>query len=276
MQPLVYTHGTYHTEAADVSMFARHFPSGIFYGKLLVILVKAAVRAKWSRKKRLALIQSSLEVLRALERVGVTLEIRGIEHVTQEEEPCVFIANHMSTLETLVLPGLIQPLKEVTFVVKDNLLHYPVFQHICRAWNPIAVTRQHPRQDYNTVLEEGLKRLQAGESIIVFPQTTRTTSWEPTQFNSIGIKLARKADVPVIPMGLRTDAWANGKYLKECGKIDPAKQVVFAFGEPFRIQGQGKQEHAAVMKFIQATLTSGRDMVSGNTGQQAEERKTAE
>jgi len=33
---------------------------------------------------------------------------------------CVFIGNHMSILETFVLPCLIQPHRDVTFVVKES------------------------------------------------------------------------------------------------------------------------------------------------------------
>ena len=59
---------------------------------------------------------------------------------------------------------------------------------------------------FKAVLEGGKQRLQKGISIIVFPQTTRTVRFEPENFNSIGVKLAQRAKVPIIPLALRTDA----------------------------------------------------------------------
>jgi 1-acyl-sn-glycerol-3-phosphate acyltransferase len=180
----------------------------------------------------------------------VYFEITGIEHIEQLKGPCVFIANHMSVLETVILPVIIQPIKNVTFVVKQSLLNYPIFRHIMRSRDPISVNRTNPREDLKAVLEGGVERLKNGISIVVFPQTTRTHSFDPTQFNTIGIKLAKRAKVPVVPVALLTDAWGNGKYLKDFGKIDPSKTVYFAFEKPIWIQNRGGEEHEAILQFI--------------------------
>jgi 1-acyl-sn-glycerol-3-phosphate acyltransferase len=160
----------------------------------------------------------------------------------------------MSLLETVVLPIIVRPVRDVTFIVKESLLHYPVFKHIMRTREPIAVTRTNPRQDFKAVLEGGKERLERNISIIVFPQTTRTASFDPSEFNTIGVKLARSARVPVVPLALRTDAWGLGKWLKDFGRIDPTKIARFAFGEPLHIQGRGIEEHQAIIDFISSKL----------------------
>ena len=43
------------------------------------------------------------------------------------KDPVIFIGNHMSTLETFVLPWIILPHRPLTFVVKRELLGYPLF-----------------------------------------------------------------------------------------------------------------------------------------------------
>jgi 1-acyl-sn-glycerol-3-phosphate acyltransferase len=123
-----------------------------------------------------------------------------------------------------------------------------------RSRDPIAVTRTNPRHDLKAVLEGGVDRLKQGISIIVFPQTTRTHSFDPTQFNTIGVKLAQRANVPVVPLALLSDAWGNGKYFKDFGKIDPSKKVYFAFGKPMWVQGRGTNEHQAIIQFISRKL----------------------
>ena len=259
MKELIYTDGVYQTSPKPVSFLAKRFPALSFYPQFITIVFKASVKAKRSRYDGIEWCQSSFGVLQALEKVGVYFEITGIEHVKQLENPCVFIANHMSVLETVILPVIIRPVKKVTFVVKQSLLNYPVFRHIMRSRNPIAVNRTNPREDLKAVLEGGVERLKNGISVVVFPQTTRTPSFEPAQFNTIGIKLARRAQVPIVPIALLTEAWGNGKYIKDFGEIDPAKKVYFAFGEPMWIQSRGSEEHEVILQFISGKLQKWRE-----------------
>jgi 1-acyl-sn-glycerol-3-phosphate acyltransferase len=157
-------------------------------------------------------------------------------------------------METLLLPAMIQPITPVTFVIKEALLSYPVFKYIMRSRDPIAVTRTNPRQDLKTVLNEGTDRLSKGISVIVFPQTTRSHNFDEQQMSSIGVKLAKKAGVPIIPLALKTDCWQNGKPIKDFGRLDTTKMAHFAFGEPITITGKGDTEQAAVNAFIAGKL----------------------
>lgn len=258
-EPLIYHDGKYTTTPPQrISRMARSFPGGIFYKRFVGIVWRAAHKAKRGQYDSRDWAQDSLQILDELEQVGMTVEISGIDRVKGLQGACIFIGNHMSMLETMILPGIIQPIKEVTFVVKESLLAYPVFQHVMRSRNPIAVTRTHPREDFKTVMEGGVDRLQRGFSLVIFPQTTRTPIFDPEQFNTIGMKLAKKADVPVIPFALLTDGWGNGRWLKDFGKLDPSKPIYFAFGAPLTIQGRGDQEHQAMLEFIRAQLEAWR------------------
>ncbi len=259
MIALSYHDNVYRSAAGTVSLLARAFPSLAFYSRFLAIVLRSGAQAKRGQYDDQAWWQSSLQVLRALERVGMRVEITGIRHIAQLETPCIVIANHMSLLETLLIPGIVQPVREITFVVKQSLLDYPVFRHVMRSRDPIAVSRTHPRQDLKAVLEGGTDRLKRGISIVIFPQTTRSAGFDPARFSTIGIKLARRAGVPIVPLALLTDAWGNGKYLKDLGRIDPSKDVRFAFGEPIRVEGRGAEEHEAVLRFIGGKLRDWRE-----------------
>lgn len=244
----------YQTAPGSTVGVARIFPALAFYAQFLTTVFKASYKAKRGQYDDAAWNHSSFEVLRALESVGVRFEISGIDHIKRLERPCVVIANHMSVLETTIIPGAILPFRKVTFIVKNSLLHYPVFKHIMRACNPIAVNRTNPRQDLKTVMEKGLSLLNKGVSIIVFPQTTRSRSFDPKKFNTLGVKLAQRAKVPVVPLALITDAWGNGKHIKEFGKIDPSKKVFFAFGRPLWIEDRGTEAHRTIIHFIEKKL----------------------
>jgi 1-acyl-sn-glycerol-3-phosphate acyltransferase len=252
---LRYTDAVYVTPPRRVSPLARAFPSLSFYRRFLAIVFRSSAEARRGLYGDAEWCRSSRDVLETLESVGVRFEITGIEHLERLKSPCVVIANHMSVLETNVLPVVIQPIKPVTFVVKQSLLDYPVFKHVMRSRDPIAVTRDNPREDFKAVIEGGTERLARGISIIVFPQTTRTRQFDASQFNSIGVKLALRANAPVVPLALLTDAWGNGRWIKDFGKIDPARTVHFAFGEPMEIQGRGAEDHQKIVRFIEERLS---------------------
>jgi 1-acyl-sn-glycerol-3-phosphate acyltransferase len=196
----------------------------------------------------------SLAVLRACERVGIRVEVAGGGNLGSAQGPCVIVGNHMSSLETLALPCLVLPYTPMTFVIKESLLRYPYLGDILRATHAIAVTRTNPREDLRTVMEQGMRRLAAGTSVAVFPQTTRSPSFDRGEFNSIGVKLALRAGVPVVPLALRTDAWGTGRMLKDYGRIDPAKDVRFSFGPPLAAEGRGVEAHDRTIAFIEGEL----------------------
>ena len=251
MHKISYTNYHYLTEKRPKSV---SFPSLIFYLHLICIVYRASRLAKKGRYDGSDWMESSYEVMQELEKVGVRIEISGIENVVAADGPVVIIGNHMSMMETLLLPVMIQPIKKVTFVVKESLLSYPVFKYVMRSRNPITVTRTNPRQDLKTVLNEGLDRLQNDFSIIVFPQTTRSHTFDAKQMSSIGVKLAKKAGASVVPLALKTDCWQNGEKFKDFGKLDVRKVAHFAFGEPIRVAGKGDEEHAAINSFIAGKL----------------------
>lgn len=254
MLQLDFTNGEYRTPEEAHSRLSRISSSAVFYTIFCGIVRRASSAAKRGRYGNKEWAETSREVMCALETAGVCFEIAGVEHFRTLEPPCVFIGNHMSTLETMVLPGIIQPIKDVTFVVKQSLVEYPVFRYIMRSRDPVTVGRSNPREDLSAVMDGGVARLKAGRSIIIFPQTTRTPVFDPGQFNTIGVKLAKKAGVPVVPIALKTDAWGNGRFIKEFGTIDSGKRVYFTFGAPLAVQSRGADEHAMVIRFIQEKL----------------------
>ncbi len=254
MDVIQYTDDSYVTPERPLPLSARWFPSLDFYWHAFLIVFEASRKAKRGRYDTREWCGSSVRILRALERVGVRVHIEGAKHFRDLSGPCVFIGNHMSTLETFVLPIIISTYRESTFVVKQSLVEYPVFKYVMRSRNPITVGRSNARDDLKAVLDGGTERLKAGTSIIIFPQTTRTAVFDPATFNTIGVKLAKKADVPVVPIALKTDAWGNGKWLKDYGTIHREIPVHFAFGEPMKIKDRGAEEHQAIVDFISTRL----------------------
>jgi 1-acyl-sn-glycerol-3-phosphate acyltransferase len=247
----------YETPKQSISILSRLFPSAVAYNRFARIIWRYSIEAKRGRYADQQWYDNSLELLRAMEQTGAQIIFENMSALERVPKPFVLIGNHMSMLETMLLPCMILPFSKVTFVVKRNLVEVPVFKHIMKATRPTVVDRVNPRDDFKTVMEEGVKQLSAGISYIVFPQSTRAAHFDPEQFNSIGMKLALKAGVPVLPLALKTDALQNGKWIKDLGKFDTQKPIRFAFGEPILKFGPGgRDEHEQVRDFIQLKLAS--------------------
>jgi 1-acyl-sn-glycerol-3-phosphate acyltransferase len=223
----------------------------IKYAFVVLKTRREAIRGIYDRK---AWADSSFFILRFIEKAGGKFHISGMENIVECPYPVVFIGNHMSTLETMVLPGLIAPHRDVTFVVKESLVHHPLFGHVMRSRDPIVVQRTDPRRDFEEVMKKGPELLARGVSIVIFPQSTRSVEFKPEEFNSLGVKLAKKAGVNVVPIALRTDFWGQGKLIKELGPLDSSKPINIRFGKPFPVTGNGKAENQRIIDFIQSSL----------------------
>ncbi len=204
---------------------------------------------------RAAWAKSSKAVFYFVEQIGGRFHITGLDFL-QQPGPFVFISNHMSSLETAVMPGLIAPLMPVTFVAKSTITEYPFLGRVILDTHPILVKRENPRQDFQVVMQQGKEALSQGTSVVIYPQSTRTTVFDPHTFNSLGIKLARKANAPVIPVAVKTDFWENGRRLKDFGPIHRERPIHIAFGKPFMVGAKSKEAHQHTIAFIQNHLAA--------------------
>lgn len=234
-----------------------------FHVRVLMVYMSARRMIKDGDLSLDSYADRSYASMKAAEGAGGVVEVGGLEHVAGVSGPVVFVGNHMSTLETLLLPGLILPFKEVAFVVKQSLLDYPVFGKIMRAVKQIAVARVNPRDDLKEVLTQGEAMLKAGVSVVIFPQATRSVEFDVAEFNTLGVKLAARAGVPLVPLALKTDFMGNGRVFKDLGYVDHRKTIHFEFGAPMDVKGNGREAHEAVLAFISSRLRQWGGLVKG-------------
>lgn len=256
----------YHSDPERVRRGRRGFPrwfpgaTAYFYTVVARAMREAAARAASDEGLPDSLfVKRSNDLLRAAERCGTEVHVTGLDSVQKQcaQGPVVFVGNHMSTLETFTLPGILLPFTPLTFVLKQELMNFPLLGRILQTLDPVTVTRGDPRADLKEVLHGGTRRLQQGRSVTVFPQTTRRVDFDSETFNSLGVKLAARAGVPVIPLALKTDFWSTGRFIKDFGPIRPAKNIHFAFGAPLVVDRQNAREaHQHIVEFVRDHLQS--------------------
>ncbi|WP_420641086.1 lysophospholipid acyltransferase family protein [Candidatus Leptofilum sp.] len=247
---------SYHTP----SNTPRHWLDRLFLGSRVALhgyfiweIAKARRLVAQNQYTRAAWADTSYAIFKMVERCNGRFHITGLDNIRNLSEPVVFVSNHVSSLEGNVLGCLLPHHQEVSYVIKESLTRYPVFGPVVEARDPITVGRTNPREDLQKVLKNGVEMLQNGRSVILFPQHTRTPTFVPEEFNSLGVKLAKRAAVPVVPIAVKTDFLINGRYLRDFGPLDRSQPIYMAFGQPIHITNN-KQAHQAVIHYIQHHL----------------------
>jgi len=242
----------YHTEKTIKNI---PLPGLLFYIKLFSIICHTALLVKLKKFDDLTWAISSDKIRRAVESVGGKFNITGLEYIYTPYKPVIFMANHMSNLENMILPELVLGFRNVTFVVKNELLHYPIFGTIMKATSPVPLQRKNPKEDLQKMMNDCSQKLKNKTSVIVFPQHTRRPNILPEQFNSIAVKIAAANDVPIVPVAVKTDFWGLGKKIKDFGPINPNKTIYIEFGRPIKLPtnstvGDQKLAHKQAVEFI--------------------------
>ncbi len=196
---------------------------------------------------------------RLVEACGGRIHLRGLDNLRAlQGRPVVLIGNHMSLLETALFHSILRGHLDFTFIIKQELMKVPFFADIMTSLEAIPVGRANPRDDLRAVLNGGRELLSRGKSIIVFPQSTRSEEFNPEKFNSIGIKLAKTAGVPVVPFALKTDFLGNGRYCRDLGPVCPEREVWFEFAPAREVEGNGQALQQEIIGFIQSRLADWR------------------
>ena len=108
--------------------------------------------------------------------LGVTCRVQtvlsGVENIPAQ--PCVILAKHQSTWETLFMQHLFVP---QVWVLKRELLWVPVFGWALALLKPIAIDRKDGRGAMRQVLAQGKQRLEERDWVVIFPEGTREIDW---------------------------------------------------------------------------------------------------
>lgn len=187
--------------------------------------------------------------LAALARIcGLSYRITGIDHLRQE--PCIVLCKHQSAWETIALRALLSPAH--TWVLKRELLWIPFFGWGIAPFRPIAIDRKAGRRAMRQVLEEGIRALTQGRTVVIFPEGTRVAPGQRRRYGLGGALLAERSGFPVIPIAHNAGVfWRRRDLRKYPGVVD------VVIGAPLRTEGLAATEiNRQVEEWIETTVAS--------------------
>ncbi|MFE3289436.1 HAD-IB family hydrolase [Rhodococcus sp. NPDC059234] len=132
----------------------------------------------------------------ALTICGITLRITGRENAWSER-PAVFMFNHQSSLDMLVIGSVIR--RDVTGVAKKEASHDPRFVPV-GALLDVAYIDRSDTTKAKAALAPAVDKLLSGISIAIAPEGTRSPTPRLGRFKKGGFHLAIQAGVPIVPI----------------------------------------------------------------------------
>lgn len=193
----------------------------------LPILIIAFLIGLFSKKKQYRVGKSILTFLTKgiMFLTGSKVTVNGLENIP--EETVLFVGNHRSIFDIVLLISTIN--RPVGFIGKKELTKTPYLNWLMIIIGSLFLDRTDHRKALKTILE-GIELLKSGHSLVIFPEGTRNkVSVEPLPFKQGSLKLAEKANVPVIPFSIKgtDDIFENNK-----GLSIKASKIRLNFGEP--------------------------------------------
>jgi len=135
----------------------------------------------------------------------------------------IICANHQSHLDP-PLVGM-APSRHCIYLARKSLFKNPVFGFIISMLDAIPLNRDGMGIEG---IKATLRKLKAGETVVMFPEGTRTKTGEMQTLKSGFITLARRAKVPLVPCGF------VGAYdcLPRGGKLPQFERIRCVYGPP--------------------------------------------
>ncbi|GGG42595.1 hypothetical protein GCM10010964_32620 [Caldovatus sediminis] len=118
---------------------------------------------------------------------AIGLKVRVVGRPAAEARPVLYLANHSSWLDILVLGGVL----EACFVAKTEVGTWPLVSTVARLGRTVFVSRNRRRT--GTEAEQMRARLAAGDSLILFPEGTSSDGTRVLPFRSSFLAVADAA-----------------------------------------------------------------------------------
>ncbi|HAJ57823.1 MAG TPA: 1-acyl-sn-glycerol-3-phosphate acyltransferase [Candidatus Omnitrophica bacterium] len=179
-------------------------------------------------------------------RLFFRLRVNGREHIPKKGA-FIIAGNHVSFLDPVVFGVACS--RQLNYLARDTLFRNKLFRWLLKAVHVIPLKRN--AADIGA-LKEALRRLKAGQGLLLFPEGTRSTDGRlGPGHHGVGF-LARKSGVPVVPVYSKGAEIAMPKGSRS---IKPAHiRVVFGMPIDFskypEISDQGIADE--IMKQLQA------------------------
>lgn len=170
-----------------------------------------------------------------------SMEVSGIENIPKEN--CVFISNHQAIFDGFSLIAYIDT--PFGFIAKKEIQKIPLVSSWIKSIGSIYINRQSPRESVKTI-GEALEKINAGYSMMIFPEGTRSLESKMNTFKKGSMRLAIKSKVAIVPITI------DGTYnVLEVGRKVTGNKVKMVIHKPIYVDSLSKEQQQDLAQYVQ-------------------------
>ena len=129
---------------------------------------------------------------------GCSVTVIGTEHIPAQGGIC-FVSNHVGLFDIVL--AISYTGRPFGFIAKKELMFLPFINVWISILGGLFIDRKNIRKAIDTI-NKGIKRLQSGNSMLIFPEGTRNKGEGLLPFKAGSIKLATNSLVPIVPIAI--------------------------------------------------------------------------
>lgn len=175
---------------------------------------------------------------------GVRLSTNGLDNFPKDS-PVIIVANHQGAAD---IPALLSTLPvRFRFAIKKELFDIPIFGWFLKQAGYFPIDRQVVLSAYKMV-ETIVNILKSGESVLIFPEGTRSFDGSLGKFKRGSLMAALKSGAPVIPVAI------SGSYhiLPRGTKWFRPAKIKISIGPP--VYFNNEEEYESKVEAIRETI----------------------
>lgn len=131
--------------------------------------------------------------------IGAKVTVEGASNLPPPGEAVIYCPNHCSFLDIFVLSGYLP--RRFKYISKIEILRIPLIGWAMRFAKHIAIRRSDRASQLNT-FKEAVACLEAGSSLVTFPEGTRSKDGRVMDFKKGPFTMAGRAQVRIVPISI--------------------------------------------------------------------------
>ncbi|SEF50795.1 1-acyl-sn-glycerol-3-phosphate acyltransferase [Caloramator fervidus] len=172
------------------------------------------------------------------------IEVKNYQNLASMSKPLIFVANHLSNADGLILNKVLREF-DPYFVAGIKLQSKALSRIGVEAVNTITIQPNSPDLE---AIKRSINVIKEGHSLMIFPEGTRSRTATMIKGKKGVILIARKCNVPIVPIGLIGTEKLMPINDEDMGKEKFYKsKVIVNIGKPFNLpemlDGMTKDEY---------------------------------
>lgn len=180
---------------------------------------------------------------------GSEVEVTGAENIISDRAVLV-VSNHQGFFDIPILMGNMG--FPIGFIAKTDLKKFPFLSDWMELIHCLFMDRSDMKQSLKIIME-GIKQIKEGQSMVIFPEGTRSKGGPVAEFHAGSFKLATKSKAPIIPVTID----GSYKIMEEDKNNIKAVKVRLVIHKPIFTDKLTKEETANLPVTVREIIAGG-------------------